>query len=117
MAFNQELYDTDGFHDNVTNNGRITIPSGKGGYYLFNCSIGFQSSTTGNRRLQLFKNGSSTTPTGYAIGKPSGLLAMQFSVVLEAVATDFFTLVAFQDNGVDIVAEQQGTSFQAIKVG
>jgi hypothetical protein len=117
LAFNAETYDTDAFHDTVSNNSRITIPSGLGGYYMFNCAVGFQNSTTGNRRLQLFKNGVTTSPEGYAITKPPGLTSIAYSVVLAAAASDYFQLIAFQDNGSDIVAEQQGTSFQAIKVG
>lgn len=34
LALNSEEYDTDGFHDNSTNNSRLTIPSGMDGYYL-----------------------------------------------------------------------------------
>ena len=30
VGFDTEVYDTDGFHDNVTNNSRLTIPSGLG---------------------------------------------------------------------------------------
>ncbi len=33
LALNTERYDTDGFHDTATNNPRLTIPSGLGGYY------------------------------------------------------------------------------------
>jgi hypothetical protein len=31
INWDAEYFDTDGFHSNVTNNSRITIPSGKGG--------------------------------------------------------------------------------------
>jgi hypothetical protein len=34
LGFNTEVYDTHGFHDNVTNNHRFTIPGGQDGYYL-----------------------------------------------------------------------------------
>lgn len=34
FTFNQEEWDTDGFHESVTNPSRFTIPSGKGGKYL-----------------------------------------------------------------------------------
>lgn len=33
-SLNSEDFDTDGYHDNATNNSRITIPAGLGGYYL-----------------------------------------------------------------------------------
>jgi len=34
-----ELYDVNGCHDNVTNNSRITVPSGWGGLWLLGASI------------------------------------------------------------------------------
>jgi len=39
ILFNGEEFDTDGFHDNVTNPDRITIPAGKAGYYLLVADI------------------------------------------------------------------------------
>jgi hypothetical protein len=35
LAFNSERFDTDAFHDNSTNNSRLTIPTGMGGTMLF----------------------------------------------------------------------------------
>lgn len=35
ITFNTEDFDTDGFHDNATNNSRITIPTGFDGYWHF----------------------------------------------------------------------------------
>lgn len=57
ITFDGEKFDTSGFHDNTTNNSRITIPSGKAGYYLITGSLKFTSSTTGVRRADLNKNG------------------------------------------------------------
>jgi hypothetical protein len=34
INFNTEIFDVDGYHDNSTNTNRITIPSGKTGYFL-----------------------------------------------------------------------------------
>ena len=34
LTFGGETFDTDSFHDNSTNPDRITVPAGKGGYYL-----------------------------------------------------------------------------------
>jgi len=56
LAFDAETYDTNGFHDNTTNNSRFTIPAGvskiriKARLYLDQLS--------GPAYLQLFKNGS-----------------------------------------------------------
>lgn len=57
ITFDGEKFDTSGFHDNTTNNSRITIPSGKGGYYLITGNLKFTSSTGGVRRADLNKNG------------------------------------------------------------
>jgi hypothetical protein len=39
ISWNSESYDTDAFHDPVTNNSRVTIPAGFDGYYLVVASI------------------------------------------------------------------------------
>ena len=33
LTFDGESFDTDGFHDNVTNSSRLTVPAGLGGKY------------------------------------------------------------------------------------
>jgi hypothetical protein len=33
LAFQVENFDTDAYHDNASNNSRLTVPSGKAGYY------------------------------------------------------------------------------------
>jgi hypothetical protein len=44
ITFNTEDYDTSSFHDNVTNNSRITIPAGLGGIY----SVVWATASTSN---------------------------------------------------------------------
>ena len=53
INFNAEVFDTDGFHDNSTNNSRLTIPTGKGGYYLLNLFVAFESAASGTRQTQI----------------------------------------------------------------
>ena len=56
LTFDSESFDTNAFHDNSTNNSRITIPSGKAGKY----SVQWQTvwaGGTGSRNTRLLLNG------------------------------------------------------------
>lgn len=70
VNFNAENFDTDGFHDNATNNSRLTVPSGKAGKYLVNYQAAFIFNSTGIREASIRLNGSTTVglvsllPTG-----------------------------------------------------
>ena len=62
IAFNSENFDTDGFHDTVTNNSRITIPVGLAGKYLIGGS--FIASNSNNNSAQIRLNGTSIVQSG-----------------------------------------------------
>ena len=65
LGANSENYDTSGFHDNSTNNSRITIPTGKGGYYKISTYMNAQTSQIAY--VLLYKNGSAV-----ALGTDNG---------------------------------------------
>jgi hypothetical protein len=52
-----EDYDTDSYHDNSTNNTRITIPAGLAGYYMCWCDINWSDSAVGKMHTYFTKNG------------------------------------------------------------
>jgi hypothetical protein len=56
IALATEIYDTDNFHSTSTNNSRFTIPSGKGGTYLF-FATGGTDYYTGGLGIRFAKNG------------------------------------------------------------
>lgn len=56
LTWDAESFDTNGFHDNSTNNSRITIPTGKSGKYLFNFTAAVSTSQV--KRIGWYKNGS-----------------------------------------------------------
>lgn len=61
FGWNAESIDTDGFHDNSTNNSRLTIPTGKGGKYLVTVQFEFNTAT-GMYFISYFKkNGSASS--------------------------------------------------------
>jgi hypothetical protein len=57
IGFNNENFDSNGFHDNSTNNSRLTIPTGYAGKYFVWSNIVYSGSTSSNRVLQILKNG------------------------------------------------------------
>jgi hypothetical protein len=90
ISFDTEIADTDGFHDNATNNGRITIPTGKGGKYLIQGYIASQAGNNG-RSLTLFKNNSAyNLPFYYATSSPGGAnMYASWALVLDLAAADY----------------------------
>jgi hypothetical protein len=98
VTFNDEFFDTDGFHSTSTNTSRITIPTGKNGKYLFTFNINFAANSTGVRIVMFRKNGTSyytaTVPAGSA-----DKARVQGSMVFDLVATDYIELAAEQNSG------------------
>ena len=100
MSFTNEDYDSDGFWTSSPNPSRLTIPTGKGGKYLIN-ALWRTVVGSGDASLWIYKNGSSVN----SLGVESGLWArdpdmalnntvLSTSIVLSAVATDYFELKA-----------------------
>lgn len=92
-----EYYDTDGFHDNVTNNSRVTIPAGLGGKYLVISHLAL-GANPGNSYLQIRKNGSS----GIAIeqhNEGSSNLNMHASIVADLAAGDYLEMRGYRTSG------------------
>lgn len=98
LTWDSEQFDTDSFHSTVTNTERITIPSGKGGYYLFTAAVRFNANSTGRRYIELYKNGGGT-PEAVMETEPGQYNHNVLAVVVSAVATDYFTLDAYQSSG------------------
>lgn len=104
IAYANEDYDTNGFHDNSTNNTRMTVPTGYGGKYLINAIIQMPSAVT-TQAVVLFKNGSRFIQDGIHEGwiqTVAGLsnndaAGVGGSIVLDAVATDYFEIACYVD--------------------
>ena len=102
LTFTAEEIDTDGFHDNATNTGRITIPSGKGGKYLFIGYASFETNGTGSRAISFTKNGSSTiaSPTRIAaLGESGSDTRVNGQVIANLNAGDYVEMTAYQKSG------------------
>lgn len=121
LAWQAEVDDVGGLADLGTNANRITIPAAGDGGYLFISVINWSgSSTTAERRIQIEINGSEAArvrierTAGNAF---SGAIQQQVAYMrLAAVATDFFTVRAFQDSGGALLVNIGLTYFEAYKL-
>jgi hypothetical protein len=116
LSFDSEQYDTDGYHDNVTNNSRLTIPSGKNGYYSVTGLVRFAASATGERIVILYKNGSEVAYLSSSDGTTNNPTVLSISYTLNLVATDFIRLDVYQTSGGSLNI-QEATFFQLNYLG
>lgn len=118
-AFANESYDTDGFHSNVTNNNRITIPAGLTGYYRITANIGFATNSSGRRIFQVRLNGGASLCAGEmtpALGvEPTGTVTDTFLLS----AGDYIDLLLFQNSGGSLNTSGNATRdyFEVERVG
>lgn len=99
VAFDGENIDSDGFHDNATNNSRITIPTGMGGIYSLEAHVQWDINATGVRQAFWRLNG--TTPISFAAGPPTnGAATVTASFTLwELAADDYVEFLIKQTSG------------------
>jgi hypothetical protein len=104
VSWDAEVFDTDGFHDNSTNNTRITIPTGKGGKYLLNALMRFEGNATGARLSYYSINGlANPLATGVSIPGSSACDQQMFSpVIVNLSAGDYVEYIVLHNVGSNI---------------
>jgi hypothetical protein len=98
-TFNAEEFDTDGYHDNSSNNSRITIPSGKGGKYLVVAGIAWAGNSSGLRNAELYKNGSLLVGNSQFAPSPAFSSRFTFSSIVSLSAADYIEIKVLQQSG------------------
>ena len=109
VTWNQEDFDTDNFHDNSSNTSRITIPEGKGGKYQVNAFAQWDANATGDREIQIYKNGVSVKKTEL-IPSASVFPSSTIMMIISLVATDYIELFCFQLAGTTQTLYKSGVS-------
>jgi len=102
LSWDSEDFDTDSFHDNSTNNGRFTIPAGKGGKYVItvtNLYMSHAANGWGYFFIDIFKNGSLLYPICSPLVIGFRYVGTSASAVVNASATDYFDLRMTQETG------------------
>lgn len=98
-----EVFDTDGYHGTASNTSRLTIPTSLGGKFMLGCTVRIDGNVTGMRDVSIRRNGSATVEArqhANAIYNAGYNAALSVSVLVAAVATDYFEVWAYQDSGV-----------------
>lgn len=107
LNWNQETFDFGGFHDNVTNNSRLTIPTGEGGIYRVAGQSSFAGNATGIRDGKLIVNGA-TIVGFYRLGNP--VAGSENIVVGETIVDlaegDYVEFAVLQNSGGNLNANQ-----------
>ena len=117
LSWDGEQFDTDSFHDNSTNNSRMTIPAGKAGKYAVSGVIRWVASAAGRRKIIIYKNGAE------ALSVESGASVDATSVaaylIMDLVATDYVEIYANQTSGgnLNVFQTAVGTFFQIQYLG
>jgi hypothetical protein len=119
LAWDGEVYDVGGWHDNVTNNSRLTVPSGVN-YVEVSASVRYLNNTPDTwMSLTLLKNGSATfdgaCQQGFEIGGAGASISIH-SGVISVVAGDYFevSMQVETDTSVDIAAARSNFSIRAV---
>jgi hypothetical protein len=100
VPFGAENFDSDGFHNNATNNSRITIPTGKGGKYLVVAQQAWAANLTGLRQLRILKNGTAIQ-ISQENNNASNTVDLQnnISYILSLAAADYIEMAVYQNTG------------------
>jgi hypothetical protein len=114
LAFNQETYDTNAYHDNSTNNSRLTAPAGKAGYYLVTAGGQWDVNSSGRREMYVHKNGvyaGGQEVTASSVAYPTH--SPSFPVYL--AEGDYLEVKLYQSSGGNVIV--YGQNFQASYLG
>lgn len=100
LALNSETYDTDGMHDPVTNNSRVTFQ--KAGKYLVIANVVWANYGTGYRFLSIRKNGTTTLANVSVV--PGGVTeqAQAVATIANFVVGDYVEIVVDHAQGASI---------------
>ena len=101
ITYDSNVFDTDAFHSTVTNTDRFTVPTGKGGKYLFNAQISWAGNATGVRELRLHKFTPSESNANIVGNNPPDASAFlqQLSWVQDLAAGDYVVFKVEQTSG------------------
>jgi hypothetical protein len=121
VSWESEYFDTSTFHDNSTNNTRITIPTGLGGLYQVNATVTYSAAAVNERTIYIRVNGSTYYNVSAVPANATIQITPQLGMVLQLAAGDYVEIIAFQNSGgsttIPIASGAYANSFSATYIG
>jgi hypothetical protein len=111
ITYDVENYDTDGFHSNVTNTSRITIPAGKAGKYQILTNVLWNTSAVGERYLSVTKNGTEVVRMFGGVPTGSGQFTQTLATIENLAVNDYLEMRVFQTTGGNLTALFNGFNY------
>lgn len=106
VGFDEEKIDSDSFHDNVTQNTRLTIPTT--GKYLVGGTVTFAGNATGIREVFIQLNGTIiTSHEDHTLD--AGIFTAHVQAIVNATAAQYVEIAVYQNSGgaLDVVGDSQ----------
>jgi len=99
LSFNSEYFDVGGYHSTSTNTDRLTIPTGRAGYYTVLVQISWGINTTGRRTVRLLKNGSTQLFSGDVFANSVSAVSNYINWTGYLAEGDYISLQGYQTSG------------------
>lgn len=99
LTFDSERVDVGAMHDTSTNTGRITVPTGGGGFYAIGGQIEFASNATGRRGIQIRLNGTTVIARQEEANLGANDHPLTIATVYQLAAGDYLELMGYQNSG------------------
>lgn len=99
LAMNAETTDSATVHDTATNNSRLTIPSGQGGFYAIVAYCEWAANATGQRKLLIRADGTTTLEQVVVDAAASGATRLTVVALIALSAAQYVEAVASQNSG------------------
>jgi hypothetical protein len=92
-ALNSERFDTDAYHDTSSNNSRLTVPTGLGGYYLIGYTVDCASTADiGDMLAEVYLNGTTIISVEQRRGAAGITIDLCGSTIYNLAQTDYVEL-------------------------
>jgi hypothetical protein len=122
LSFNSEDLDTNNFHDNSTNNSRLTVPTGYAGKYLATFQLRYYSGAdngVGTRVGSIQKNRTNVLATYSFIPNASIAVTCTVSTIVNLVVGDYLEVDTYQTSGttMNTFGTSDCTFFQLLYLG